>query len=234
MASEAAKPSVMWAQHPTHVLVTINVLDCVDPDIKLEKDRLIFKGKGGQDKKEYAVELKFFKEIDPENSKFLVRPRGIDFALEKVEDGPYWDRFLETKVKQHWLKIDFTRWKDEDESDDEGGAGGGGGGGGGDLAEMMAKMGGAGGMGGGMGGMMGGMGGAGGMGGGMGGMMGGMGGAGGMPDMSAMMGGMGGMGGGGGMPDMSAMMGGMGGDRPDLGELDDEGDADDEDLPDLE
>jgi len=212
MASEPLKPSVQWAQHPTHVLVTINVGDCEAPDIKVEKDSLSFKGKGGVDKKEYAVELKFFKEIDPEKSKFAVRPRAIDFALEKVDGGPYWDRLLETKVKQHWLKVDFTKWKEEDESDDESGGGGGGGGGGGDLEEMMRNMGGLGGMGG-----AGGMPGMGGMGG-MGGMMGGMGGAGGMPDMSAMMGG----------------MGGMGGEGPDLGGLDDEGDSDDEDLPDLE
>merc|ERR1711971_459641 len=102
---------------------------------------------------------KFLKEVDPEATKYQVRPRCIEFALEKAEEGPYWERLLAEKTKQHWLKVDFGKWKDEDDSDAEGG---GGAGGGGDLEEMMKNMGGLGG--GGMGGM-GGMGGPGGPGG---------------------------------------------------------------------
>merc|ERR1712077_152724 len=90
------------------------------------------------------------KEIDPEKTKYQVRPRCIEFALEKAEEGPYWERLLKDKTKQHWLKVDFQKWKDEDDSDEEAG--------GGDLEDMMRNMGG---LGGGMGGMpgMGGMGG---------------------------------------------------------------------------
>ena len=70
-----------------------------------------------------------------QKSKFAVRDRCIEFALEKKEDGPYWDRLLKEKTKRHWLKIDFNKWKDEDESDEEeaAGPGGAGGAGGGDL-----------------------------------------------------------------------------------------------------
>ena len=31
----------------------------------------------------------------------------------QAEEGPYWERLLAEKTKAHWLKIDFTRWKDE-------------------------------------------------------------------------------------------------------------------------
>merc|ERR1711862_1089516 len=96
------------------------------------------------DKKVYELNMKLLKEIDPEKTKYQVRPRCIEFALEKAEDGPYWERLLEDKTKQHWLKVDFQKWKDEDDSDEEAG--------GGDLEEMMRNMGGLGGMGG-MGGM---------------------------------------------------------------------------------
>ena len=41
-------------------------------------------------------------------------------VLEKVEEGPYWDRLLATKVKQPWLRIDFKNWKDEDDDEEEG------------------------------------------------------------------------------------------------------------------
>lgn len=139
METKHLNPSVEWAQHPTHVLITINVGDCDNPQIKVEKDKLIFKGKGGVDNKDYALEMKFLNTIDPEKSKYAVRPRGIDFALEKMEKGLYWDRLLETNVKQHWLKLDFSKWKEEDDSDD----------GGEDLEKMMRNMGGLGEMGGG-------------------------------------------------------------------------------------
>ena len=68
--------------------------------------------------------MKLFREIAPEGTKYGVRPRCIEIALEKVKEGPYWERLLEEKMKQHWLKIDFQKWKDEDESeesDDEAG-----------------------------------------------------------------------------------------------------------------
>jgi len=149
-------PLVTWAQRPNLVFLTVCVEDCDKPEIKVETDSLYFKGTGGPDKKTFEVTMKFFKPIDTEKSKYAVRPRVIEFALEKKEAGPYWDRLLADKTKQHWLKIDFNKWKEEDESDDEEG--------GQNLEEMMKNMGG---LGGGMGGMpgMGGMGGMPGMGG---------------------------------------------------------------------
>jgi len=163
-------PLVKWAQRNNLVILTLCVEDVDKPEIKVESDSLYFKGTGGPGKKTHEVQMKFFKEIDTEKSKYAVRPRAIEFVLEKKEAGPYWDRLLADKVKQHWLKIDFNKWKEEDESDDEEG-------GGQDIEAMMKNMGGLGGMGG-MGGGMGGMPGMPGMPG-----MGGMGGAG-MPDMS--------------------------------------------------
>ena len=137
---------------------------------QVEKDSLYFKGLASGDRL-YEVNMDLLKDIDPEKTNYQVRPRCIEFALEKAEEGPYWERLLKEKTKQHWLKVDFTKWKDEDDSDEEAG--------GGDLEDMMKNMGGLGGAGGmpgmgGMGGMpgMGGMGGMPGMGGG--GMPGGM------------------------------------------------------------
>merc|ERR1712165_57114 len=110
-------PGCMWAQRPKHIILTICLTDCKDPVITVE----------------------FFKEIDTEKSKFAVRPREVSFVLEKVEEGPYWDRLLESKLKQHWLKIDYKNWVDEDEEEEPGQ--------GQDLEEMMRQMGGLGGAG---------------------------------------------------------------------------------------
>ena len=167
MANLPPPPPVKWAQRPSLIFLTICLEDCKDPKIEVKPSFLRFEGNGGPDKKDYAVTIEFLKEIDPDKSKYAVNGRVIEFALEKKGDGPYWERLLKDKAKQHWLKVDFNKWKEEDESDDEAG-------GGQDLEQMMAQMGGMGGMPG-----MGGMAGMGGMPG-----MGSMPGMGGMPGMS--------------------------------------------------
>jgi len=128
----------MWAQRPKHVILTICLTDVKDPTITVEKKKLYFKGVGGTDMKEHEITMEFFKNIDVEKSKYAVRPREVSFVLEKEEEGPYWDRLLDTKLKQHWLKIDYKNWVDEDGEDEGPGQGQ-------DLEEMMRQMGGLGG-----------------------------------------------------------------------------------------
>ena len=62
--------------------------------------------------------LKIFHFIFQE-SRHFVRDRNIEFILVKKEEGPFWPQLMKHKVKYHWLKVDFTRWKDEDDSDQE-------------------------------------------------------------------------------------------------------------------
>ena len=121
----------MFPMSPTRKLrfVIILVKTSFIKVFQVEKDSLHFKGLGGADQKMYELKMKFLKEVDPEKTKYVVRPRDVQFALEKADDDGYWDRLLADKTKQHWLKIDFAKWKDEDDSDNEGGEGGGAGGG---------------------------------------------------------------------------------------------------------
>jgi len=156
----ALHPSVQWAQRSNCVFLTILLEDCKDPNIKIEQNNILFKGVGGADKKEYECNIDLYEPVDTTNSAHSARDRCIEFCLKKEKDGPYWPRLTKSQQKHHWLKVDFNKWKDEDESDDEnprgpGGDGGGGGGGGPDFEEMMRQMGGLGGAGGmgGMGGM---------------------------------------------------------------------------------
>merc|ERR1712133_118063 len=44
--------------------------------------------------------------------------RCIKCLLPRQEVGEYWPRLTKEKQKIHWLKVDFSRWRDED--DDEG------------------------------------------------------------------------------------------------------------------
>ncbi|KAJ3413797.1 Prostaglandin E synthase 3 (Cytosolic) [Chytridiales sp. JEL 0842] len=164
-------PEILWAQRPNEIYLTINVSDVENPKVKLEANTFTFTGVSHG--KTYEAKLELLKEIDPEESKQNISARSLYFVLAKKEkDQPYWSRLLKASGKPHFLKTDFSRWKDEDESDDEGGAGKdfdmsnfGGMGGMGDMASMMGGMGGMD-----MASMMGGMGGMAGMGGGAGGM----------------------------------------------------------------
>jgi len=137
MAAKFPPPGCVWAQRPKHIILAICLTDCKDPIIKVEPTKLYFKGVGGTDMKEHEVTMEFFKDIDVDKTKFAVRPRQIDFVLEKVEEGPYWDRLLKDKTKQHWLRIDFKNWVDEDDEEEGEGKGQ-------DLEEMMRQMGGLG------------------------------------------------------------------------------------------
>lgn len=79
-----------------------------------------------------------------EDSRYVVRGRETEFVIIKAEPTEYWPQLLKEKRKNHWLKIDFNKWKDEDESDDEGR----GPSSNVDFEEMMSQMGGLGGPGG--------------------------------------------------------------------------------------
>lgn len=132
----ALHPAVFWAQRRNVVYVNIALEDCKNPVVKLEKDKLYFRGAGGVDKQDHEANLEFFQEIKPEESKYVTRGRGTEFVLVKADEGPFWKRLLKEDKKFHWLKVDFNKWKDEDDSDDEAG------GDGTDFEEMMRKMGG--------------------------------------------------------------------------------------------
>ncbi|RAR06590.1 HSP20-like chaperone [Stemphylium lycopersici] len=188
-------PEVTWAQRSSvddpeknYVYLTIVAADVPESDMKLDlkEQSLSFKGTSTSKKCTYAIDLEFFAEIDPKESKISHSGRDVTLVLRKKElKEEYWPRLLKDNKKMHFLKTNFDKWVDEDEQDEApedesmnqmnpmAGAGGGDGGFGGiDFSKLGA--------GGGMGGMPG---------------MEGM-------DMSQMMANMGG----GGMP------GGMGGD----------------------
>ena len=57
---------VLWAQRPSMIILTFCVEDCKEPEIKLESDKLHFKGVGGPDKKLHELTIDFFKEVDTE------------------------------------------------------------------------------------------------------------------------------------------------------------------------
>ncbi|KAF2855973.1 HSP20-like chaperone [Plenodomus tracheiphilus IPT5] len=203
-------PEVTWAQRSSsteaeknYVYLTIVAADVPESDLKLDlKDQsLSFKGASASKKVTYAIDLEFFAEIDPKESKISHSGRDISLVLRKKElKEEYWPRLLKDNKKMHFLKTDFDKWVDEDEQDEA------------PEDDMMNQMNP---MAGGMGGMGGGAGGDGGFGGidfsklgagGMGGM-----------DLSSM--------------GMDGMDGGESSDDDDMPELENDEDSKDKDAP---
>jgi len=140
-ATGVTQPSAIWAQRNNLVFLTLNVTDAKSPEIKVEANRLFFKATSCG--KVYETDVELYGEINPETSKQEVTDRNVQLVLMRKEPGPYWPRLLKAAGKVHWLKVDFGKWKDEDDSDDEGGdqnreM---------DLEQMMSQMGGLGGAG---------------------------------------------------------------------------------------
>ena len=73
-------PGCTWAQRPKHIILTVCLTDVKEPTIKVEKNKLCFKGVGGTEMKEHEVEMEFFKEIDPEVTQISV--------FQKIRNGP--------------------------------------------------------------------------------------------------------------------------------------------------
>jgi len=148
-------PEVLWAQRSSNadpeknfVYLTINVPDVPTSNIKLDLQptKLTFTGHSDTLKKTYHVELEFYAEIDPAESKVNHTARDVEMKLRKKElTETYWPRLLKESKKMHFLKTDFDKWVDEDEQNEA-------------EEEDFSQFGGAGGMGGmpGMGGMGGG------------------------------------------------------------------------------
>jgi hypothetical protein len=106
---------IRWAQRKDKVLVTIGVIDVHDPVLTIEGTNFTFTGTAGKTSYSNAVEL--FSEVDHHESKYVVRPRGVEIALVKKDTSVWWPRLVKGTGKYHWLSVDWNRWVDS--SDDE-------------------------------------------------------------------------------------------------------------------
>ena len=59
----------------------------------------LYRGKGGPLGADHEIEIEFFGEINPEESKYEVKQRNIPMELMRKEEGEYWPRLLKTKSK---------------------------------------------------------------------------------------------------------------------------------------
>ncbi|KAI1101780.1 HSP20-like chaperone [Jackrogersella minutella] len=161
-------PEVLWAQRSSNtdpernfIYLTISVPDIPKENLKLDLQptSLTFTGHSDTLKRTYHLDLAFYAEIDPAESKTHHTARNVELKLRKKElNDEYWPRLLKEAKKVQFLKTDFDKWVDEDEQNEApeedfsqfGGAGGGMGGmpgmpgmGGGDFSGIdFSKLGG--------------------------------------------------------------------------------------------
>ena len=108
---------IIWAQRKDVVLVTVKVIDAVEPSVQIEGNSFIFKGKSYGKDIEYNTRIELFAEIEKAESKYIVRPSGIEIVLKKKDQTVWWPRLAKTTVKLHYVSVDWNRWVDS--SDDE-------------------------------------------------------------------------------------------------------------------
>lgn len=158
-------PVVLWAQRSNEsdpakniVYLTIEVQDPTNTKVDLTATALNFSADSSDGKTHYELNLEFFDEIEPENSKKNEAGNHIKFILRKKKvQAEFWPRLLKEKLKLHYIKTDFDKWVDEDEQEEHveedemmnfGGPPGAGGAGGMDFSQLLGGAGGAGGPGG--------------------------------------------------------------------------------------
>lgn len=154
-------PVVAWAQRSNAtdeakniVYLTIEVQDPVDVKLVLTATTLTFSAQSSDKSTLYDLNLEFYDEIDPDQSRKHEAGNNISLVLrKKTPRAEYWPHLLKDKVKLHYIKTDFDKWVDEDEQEEvsEDGdmsnmmGGGFGGAGGPDLSLLLGGAGGAGG-----------------------------------------------------------------------------------------
>eukprot|EP00164_Ancoracysta_twista_P002502 GFYU01003330.1.p2 GENE.GFYU01003330.1~~GFYU01003330.1.p2 ORF type:complete len:161 (+),score=68.04 GFYU01003330.1:36-518(+) len=114
-------PNYAWAQRKDKIFLTIDIQDATGEKVYAQEDgKVYFKGTDGKEKNTYELDITLLKELDVENSKWSVMPRGVRFSLAKKESGPHWERLLKEGGKHHNQKIDWAHYVDEDEEDEAG------------------------------------------------------------------------------------------------------------------
>ncbi|KAG5927262.1 hypothetical protein E4U42_002413 [Claviceps africana] len=126
--TEVVLPEVLWAQRSSlsdpaknFIYLTINVPDIPKDGLQLDlkPSGLNFTGTSDTLKRKYHVELEFFAEIDPEESKIHHTAKNVEMKIQKKElKEEYWPRLLKESKKLHFLKTDFDKWVDEDEQNE--------------------------------------------------------------------------------------------------------------------
>uniref|UniRef100_A0A0N5C835 CS domain-containing protein n=1 Tax=Strongyloides papillosus TaxID=174720 RepID=A0A0N5C835_STREA len=114
----ALHPQVLWAQRQNLVYITISVEDMEVQDLRIEGNKIHVKGTKGKGGPLYETDLEVYSDLNGEMYKRVSTARALELIIPKAKEE-WWPRLLKQSGRNPWLKIDFNKWKDEDESDNE-------------------------------------------------------------------------------------------------------------------
>ncbi|EFN52096.1 hypothetical protein CHLNCDRAFT_139383 [Chlorella variabilis] len=124
------QPMVLWAQRADRLLLTIDLQQCVDPEISISNDgaakagKLTFRGHAhshatGPEEHDYQLDLEFYSEVDDKDIKQDTTERFITLVIAKKGPHEHWPRLLKAAGKPA-PNVDWDKWVDEDEEEEEG------------------------------------------------------------------------------------------------------------------
>ncbi|XP_017857653.1 PREDICTED: very-long-chain (3R)-3-hydroxyacyl-CoA dehydratase [Drosophila arizonae] len=118
MAPTELSPFVYWSQTKGQLLLKVDLKDAQGVVAEFTSTTLSFaaNGHGARGRNAYKFQMRFFLPIDDETATFSVTDHKIELQIRKAEPA-WWQRLIATPQKPHWLRIDFDRWRTEDDGD---------------------------------------------------------------------------------------------------------------------
>lgn len=105
-------PTILWAQDKKSIFLTFEIRNIKEQDIQFFERNLKIKGKN--ENNEFDVNIELYSDINVENSTWSIKPKGIICTLKKNLET-FWNKL--STIKMNNLKIDWSKWVNEDDSD---------------------------------------------------------------------------------------------------------------------
>ncbi|KAF7638795.1 CS domain-containing protein [Meloidogyne graminicola] len=112
MTSVVKHPSILWAQRAGQIFLTIEDGDLKVNELVCEDDKFKILGEKGGEK--YEADLVLFAKLKGAERRKVETSRRLELVIPK-ETEEWWPRLLKAPGKVAWIKVDFDKWRDEDE-----------------------------------------------------------------------------------------------------------------------
>ena len=107
-------PSILWAQDRANLFITIEVNNFKNQNITFNTNNVRLVGDSGNI--EYDIVIDFNSDIVNEKSNWIINQNCIELVVMKGKQL-FWQKL--TKNKQNNIRIDWQKWKDEDDDEDD-------------------------------------------------------------------------------------------------------------------
>ncbi|CAK9293404.1 unnamed protein product [Gordionus sp. m RMFG-2023] len=118
MEMETLTPFTYWAQNDTFIFLKIELTDVKKSKVNITDKILKFDaiGTGVLGENRYNFTLEFYGLIIPEEYELYPKKMYLNFKIKKLQ-SKWWPRLLNVNKKPTWLKIDFEKWREEEDLD---------------------------------------------------------------------------------------------------------------------